>query len=68
MKEIESQFIKLKEELIKERFDIIEQKAKEIDDETAEEFTIPLSKLKQSHEIKIKLSSLLFRQNIPRIF
>jgi hypothetical protein len=62
MKELETQFLKLKEELIYEKQMLIEQKLKEIEDETAEEYTTPSLKLKQNMEIKIKLTSktLLF--------
>jgi hypothetical protein len=56
MKELENLFSKLKEALINEKQILIEQKLKEIDEETAEEFTIPLQKLKQNMEIKIKLA------------
>ena len=60
MKELEAQFLKLKEELIGEKQILVEQKLREIVDETAEEYTIPLHKLKQIMEIKIKLTSRLF--------
>jgi hypothetical protein len=56
MKELENLFNKLKEALINEKHILIEQKLKEIDDETVEEFTVPLQKLKQNMEIKIKLA------------
>lgn len=58
MKELESQFLKLKEELIYEKQMLIEQKLKEIEDESAEEYTTPSLKLKQNMEIKIKLTSM----------
>jgi hypothetical protein len=57
MKELETQFMKLKEELLNEKLLLIDQKLKEIDDETAEEYTIPCQKLKQNMELKLKLTS-----------
>lgn len=59
MKELENLFNKLKEALISEKQALIEQKLREIEDETAEEFTVPLMKLKQNMEVKIKLACLL---------
>ena len=43
--------------MISEKQILVEQKLKEIEEETAEEYTIPLQKLKQNMEIKIKLTS-----------
>ena len=56
MKELEAQFAKLKEELINEKQILIDQKLKEIEDESAEEFKTQLLKLKQNMETKIKLA------------
>ena len=56
MKELEQLFNKLKEALISEKQTLIEQKLNEIENETAEEFTVPLQKLKQNMDIKIKLA------------
>lgn len=63
MKELESQFGKLKEALIFEKQILIDQKLKEIEDETADEFTGPIEKLKQNMDIKIKLASELQKNN-----
>lgn len=49
-------FAKLKETLIFERQVLVEQKLREIEDETAEEFTSPLQKLKQNMEVRINLA------------
>lgn len=71
MKELETLFNKLKETLIAEKQILVEQKLKEIDDETAEEYTVPLQKLKQNMEIKIKLACLLRdykNKNIDHIY
>jgi hypothetical protein len=57
MKELEQQFIKLKEEYIAQRFKVVDQKLKETEDETAEEFRIPLNKLEKNLEFKTKFSS-----------
>jgi hypothetical protein len=65
MKELESQFLKLKEELIYEKQMLIEQKLKEIENETAEEYTNPAFKLKQNMEIKIKLTSMILFIFLP---
>ena len=56
MKELELQFSKLKEELINEKQILVDQKLKEIEEETAEEFTGQLQKLKNNMETKIKLA------------
>lgn len=57
MKELELQFAKLKEELINEKQVLVDQKLKEIEDETAEEFTGQLQKLKNNMDTKIRLAS-----------
>jgi len=57
MKSLELQFSKLKEELIKEKNNEVEKKLKEIEDETAEEFLVPLKKLQMNMDFKIKLTS-----------
>lgn len=49
-------FAKLKDALIFERQVLVEQKLREIEDETAEEFTSPLQKLKQNMEVRINLA------------
>jgi len=59
MKDLELQFLKLKEDLINEKQMLIDQKLKEIEEESAEEYTHPSHKLKQNMEIKIKLATLL---------
>ena len=59
MKELESQFMKLKEELVNEKLLLIDQKLKEIEDESAEEYTVPCQKLKQNMELKLKLTSTI---------
>ena len=64
MKELEAKFLKLKEELINEKQILIDQKLKEIEDESAEEFVIPLQKFKENMELKIKLTSKRENQNI----
>jgi hypothetical protein len=58
MKELETHFTKLKEELINERNCMVDKKLKEIEDETAEEFVIPLKKLQMNLDFKINLSSV----------
>jgi breast cancer metastasis-suppressor 1 and related proteins len=71
MKQLESQFLQLKEELINEKQQLVNNKLKEIEDETAEEFTIPLKKLEQNMDIKIKLATLMrdYRlQNLEHIY
>ena len=60
MKELEFQFSKLKEMYINERQTLIDQKLKEIEEETSEEFTTQLQKLKQNMDVKIKLASKKF--------
>ena len=57
MKELELQYSKLKEELINERNKMVNKKLKEIEDETAEEFTKPLKQLQMNIDFKIKLTS-----------
>jgi hypothetical protein len=57
MKELEFQFSKLKEMYINERQTLIDQKLKEIEEESSEEFTTQLQKLKQNMDVKIKLAS-----------
>ncbi|CAF0852422.1 unnamed protein product [Brachionus calyciflorus] len=59
MKELEMLFTKLKEALISEKQILIDQKLKEIEEETAEEFTVPFQKLKQNMEVRINLAELL---------
>lgn len=49
-------FAKLKDALIFERQVLIDQKLKEIEDETAEEFTSPFQRLKQNMEVRINLA------------
>ena len=56
MKELELQFAKLKEELINEKQMLVDQKLKEIEEETAEEFTGQLQKLKNNRDNKIRLA------------
>ncbi len=56
MKELELQFAKLKEELINEKQMLVDQKLKEIEEETAEEFTGQLQKLKNNMDNKIRLA------------
>ena len=59
MKELEAQFLKLKEEYINEKQLLIDQKLKEIEEETAEEFVIPLQKFKQNMDMRLNLTSNL---------
>lgn len=58
MRELEFLFVKLKDALIQEKQMLIDHKLREIEDETAEEFTQPLFKMKQNMEIKIRLASI----------
>ncbi len=60
------QFAKLKEELIREKNNEVEKKLKEIEDETAEEFVVPLKKLQMNMDFKIRLTSrhLVFLNNL----
>ena len=60
MKELEAQFIKLKDELIQEKFSIIDKKLYEIEKETAKEYTVPLLKLKENMEMKTSIASWFF--------
>ena len=57
MKELEAQFLKLKEEYIVGKQMLIDQKLKEIEEETAEEFVIPLQKFKQNMDMRLNLTS-----------
>jgi breast cancer metastasis-suppressor 1-like protein len=59
MKELEYLFGKLKEALIHEKQIVVDQKLKEIEDETAEEFKMPIEKLKQTMDIKTRLATLM---------
>ncbi|RNA14526.1 breast cancer metastasis-suppressor 1 [Brachionus plicatilis] len=59
LKELETLFAKLKEALIFERQILIDNKLKEIEEESAEEFTGPLHKLEQNMEVRINLAELL---------
>ncbi len=59
MKDLEAQFAKLKEELINERNLLVDKKLKEIEEETADEFVIPLKKLQMSMDFKINFTSKL---------
>lgn len=71
MKELEVQFAKLKEQLIAERNSLVDKKLDEIEDETAEEFVIPLKKLQMNMDFKIKLTTLMrdYRwKNIEHIY
>jgi len=71
MRELEAQFVRLKEELISERHALIEHKLKEIEDETADEFTGPLKQLQLGKDFKIKLATLMrdYRlQNIEHVY
>jgi hypothetical protein len=56
MKELENQFLKLKEDLINEKFTVIDKKLFEIENETAKEYTVPLLKLKENMEMKISIA------------
>ena len=60
MKDLEQQYGKLKEEYIDERFKVVDQKLKEIEEETAEEFIKPLKQLQMNMEFKTNFSSLFF--------
>ncbi|RNA14525.1 breast cancer metastasis-suppressor 1 [Brachionus plicatilis] len=57
LKELETLFAKLKEALIFERQILIDNKLKEIEEESAEEFTGPLHKLEQNMEVRINLAA-----------
>jgi len=59
MRELEAQFYRLKDELIKEKQLLVDQKLKEIEDETAEEFAVPLQKLQLNMDNKIKQATLI---------
>lgn len=56
MKELETQFLKLKEDLINEKLAVIDKKLYEIENETAKEYTVPLLKLKENMEAKISVA------------
>ena len=56
MKELENQFLKLKEDLINEKFTVIDKKLFEIENEIAKEYTVPLLKLKENMEMKISIA------------
>lgn len=71
MKELELQFAKLKEQLIAERNSLVDNKLEEIENETAEEFLVPLKKLQMNMDFKIKLTTLMrdYRwKNIEHIY
>lgn len=57
MKELENQFLKLKEELIQEKLSLVEKKLQEIDNGTAKEYTIPLTQLKENMDMRISIAS-----------
>lgn len=59
MRELETTYAKLKEEWINQRLKEVEKKLKEIEDESAEEFTIPLKKLQLNMEKKTNNSTLI---------
>ncbi len=59
MKELETQFLKLKEELLNEKQNLIDQKLKEIEEEKADEYVIPMQNLKANMEFKVKLARKL---------
>jgi hypothetical protein len=61
MKELESQFLKLKDELIQEKYSLIDKKLLDIENETAKEYTVPLLKLKESMEMKISIACEFIR-------
>lgn len=58
MRELEAQFLKLKEEYIVGKQMLIDQKLKEIEEETAEEFVLPLQKFKQNMDMRLNLTNL----------
>jgi hypothetical protein len=60
MKELETQFLKLKEELLNEKQNLIDQKLKEIEEEKADEYVIPVQNLKANMEFKVKLARRQF--------
>ena len=62
MKELEMQFAKLKEELISEKYALIDEKLRAIEDETADEFKLPLQKLQMNKDFKIKHASNYFTE------
>lgn len=71
MKDLEAKFSKLKEELINERNSMIDSKLDEIENETADEFAVPLKKLQMNLDFKIKLTTLMrdYRwKNIEHIY
>jgi len=71
MKDLEAKFSKLKEELINERNCMVDKKLDEIENETAEEFAVPLKKLQMNLDFKIKLTTLMrdYRwKNIEHIY
>ena len=49
--------MKLKEELIQEKLDLIDKKLAEIENESAREYTMPLSKLREAKDMKIEVAS-----------
>lgn len=57
MRELESLFVRLKEALIKEKQCLVETKMREIEDETAEEFTSAVAKMQQNMEMRLRLAS-----------
>lgn len=59
MKELESQYNKLKDDLVQAKLNMIEKKLVEIENETAKDYTIPLLKLKENMEMKINIATLM---------
>ena len=57
LKDLEMHFARLKDELIAQRFKEVDQKLKEIEDESADEFRNPLKKLEMNMEFKTNFSS-----------
>lgn len=57
MKELETHFSRLKDELISQRFKEVDQKLKEIEEESADEFRNPLKKLEMNMQFKTNFSS-----------
>ena len=57
LKDLEMHFARLKDELIAQRFKEVDQKLKEIEDESADEFRNPLKKIEMNMEFKTNFSS-----------
>jgi hypothetical protein len=67
IKDLEVQFSKLKDELIQEKLRLIETKLRDIENETAREFQVPINKLKENLDLKLNILGLLKEYRLKNI-